>query len=117
MQDGEELGVPMRPSVSDLFARLIADAQTWVKAELALLKCRGTTLVGALRSAVILILVAALLATVALFALAIGLILTLATIVGPGWATAIVVVTLLAIAGLCGWLGVGRIKGAIEDQS
>ena len=65
----------------------------------------------------ILILVAVMLATVALFALAIGVILALATIVGPAWATAIVVITLLVIAGISGWLGVARIQRAFEDQS
>jgi hypothetical protein len=114
--DGEDTRVTARPSVPDLFARLIADARLWVKAEVALLKCRAESLVEALRTAVILIVVAVMLATVALFALAIGLILALATWVGPAWATAIVVATLLVIAGICAWLGVNRISQAFEDK-
>ena len=115
--DGQEPRTPARPSVPDLFARLIADARMWVKAEAALLKCKGEALVEALRTAVILIVIAVMLATVALFALAIGLILALATLIGPAWATAIVVVALLVIAGICGWLGVMRIERAFEDKS
>ncbi len=115
--DGAGLRVPPRPSIAELAARLIADARAWVQAEIALLKCRGGTLAGALRTAVILLVVALVLASLALIALAVGLVLALATLVGPGWATAIVVVALLAAAGLCGWLGIGRIRQAFKDQS
>ena len=108
---------PVRVSVPDLFARLIGDARVWVKAEIALLKCRGETLVGALRVAVAFLLIALALASVALIALAVGLILTLATLVGPGWATLIVVISLLAIATVLGWLGYARIRRAFEDQA
>jgi hypothetical protein len=116
MGDGEETRVPARPSVPDLFARLIADAREWVRAEVALIKCRGEALVESLRTAVILIVSAVMLATVALFALAIGLILALATFVGPAWATAIVVVTLLLLAALLGWMGWRRIEQVFEDK-
>lgn len=118
MGDGDETRVSAtsRPSVPDLFARLIADAREWLKAEIALIKCRGEALVESLRTAVILIVSAVMLATVALFALAIGLILALATFVGPAWATAIVVVSLLLLAGLCGWLGWQRIERVFEDK-
>jgi hypothetical protein len=112
-----EARAPVRASVSDLFTRLIGDARVWVNAEIAVLKCRGTTLVGALKTAVIFLVAAALLALVALIALAIGAIMALATLVGPGWATLIVVAVLLVIAGVLGWLGAGRIKRAFEDQS
>lgn len=108
---------PVRASVPDLFARLIGDVRVWAKAEFALLKCRGESLIGALRTAVILIVVAVMLATVALFAGAIGAILALATLVGSGWATLIVVLTLLVIAGICGWLGVARVQRAFEDKA
>ncbi|CAM3219158.1 Phage holin family protein [Sphingomonas antarctica] len=115
--DGQEPRIPTRPSVPDLFARLITDGRAWAKAELALLKCRGESLVEALRTAVVLIVAAIMLATVASFALAIGAILWLATLVGPLWATVIVVVTLLALAGILGWLGVARIGRVFEDKS
>ena len=117
MGDGEDTRVTSRPSVPDLFARLIADAREWLKAEVALVKCRGEALVEGLRTAVILIASAVILATVALFALAIGLILALATFVGPGWATAIVVVSLLLLAAILGWMGWQRIERVFEDKS
>ena len=85
----EDVLRPVRASVPDLFSRLIGDARVWVKAEIAVLKCRGETLIGALRLAMIFILVAVVLASVALIALAVGLILTLATLGGPGWATSL----------------------------
>jgi hypothetical protein len=116
MGDGEDPRVPARPTVPDLFARLIADGRAWIKAELALLKCRGEALVESLRTAVILIVVAIMLSSVALFALAIGLILALATWVGPAWATAIVVVSLLLLAAISGWMGWRRIEQVFEDK-
>jgi hypothetical protein len=116
MGDGEDNRIPARPSVPDLFARLIADAREWVKAEVALIKCRGEALVESLRTAVILIVAAVMLATVALFALAIGLILALATFVGPAWATVIVVVSLLLLAAIFGWMGWQRIESVFEDK-
>ena len=120
MGDGSEVepgARPIRASVPDLFMRLVSDARMWAKAEIALLKCRGESLVAAVRTAVILLVVALMLALVALVALAIGLILALATLVGPGWATLIVVVGLLAIAAICGWFGIARIRYAFEDKS
>jgi hypothetical protein len=118
MGDGEDTRVTAasRPSVPDLFARLIADAREWVRAEIALIKCRGEALIESLRTAVILIVAAVMLATVALFALAIGLILALATFVGPAWATVIVVVSLLLLAAILGWMGWQRIEAVFEDK-
>lgn len=115
-EDDTRVSTSSRPSVPDLFAQLIADAREWVKAEIALIKCRGEALVESLRTAVILIVSAVMLATVALFALAIGLILALATFVGPAWATAIVVASLLLLAALFGWLGWKRLEQVFEDK-
>ena len=47
-------------------------------------------------------------------ALLVGLILTLATLVGPGFATLIVLVGALAIAGLLGWLAYRHIARMME---
>lgn len=106
-----------RPSVPDLFARLIVDVRAWVQAEIALLKGRGEALVTSLRTAVFLIAAAAVLATVGLFALGTGLILALSPYVGPAWATTIIVVMFFGLAGLCGWLGWRRIDAVFEDKS
>jgi fatty acid desaturase len=105
-----------RPSVPELFARLIADVRAWVQAEIALLKSRSGALVSSLRAAIFLITAAAVLATVGLFAMAIGLIMALATVIGPAWATVIVVVTLFTLAALFGWLGWKRIDAVFEDR-
>ena len=116
MGDDETRMPASRPSVPELFARLITDVRAWVRAEVALFKGRGGALVASLRAAIFLITAAAVLATVGLFAMAIGLIMALATVMGPAWATAVVVVTLFTLAGIFGWLGWRRIDAVFEDR-
>lgn len=113
--DDEDARTVARPSVPDLFARLIADARSWARAEIAVLRTRGSALAAGVRSGAILIVAAILMATAALVALAVGLVLSLAAVVGPALATLIVVAALLALAGLCGWLGWARIARTFED--
>jgi len=57
------------------------------------------------------------LALAALIALLVGAILTLATLVGPGWATAIVVLVVLAIAGALAMVGKSKLKPESEPAT
>lgn len=88
-------------SLPALALRTVEDAKEVARAEVALVKARATAKVAHYRMPVILFAVAGVLMLAALPALLVGLILALATVVGPGWATAIVIgVTVLLAGGL-----------------
>jgi hypothetical protein len=57
------------------------------------------------------------LALAALIALLVGAILTVATLVGPGWATAIVVVAVLAVAAILAMIGKSKLQTKSEPVS
>ena len=83
--------------------QVVADAKAYGEAQVAL---QRKTLAARLRvgkTGLILGVVALLLALAAIPALLVGLIVSLATLIGPLGATAVVIVATLAIAGLCGW--------------
>ena len=96
--------------IGELASRLVGDAKHVARAEVALYKARAIETVELWKAAAILFAVAGVLALAALIALLVGAILTLATLVGPGWATLIVVGAVLVLAGLSGWLGARRLK-------
>jgi len=92
---------------------LAQDAQTAVEAEVHFQSVRAGYVLGEVKGIALwggLALVAAL---IALFALAMGALLGLTPLIGPWAATALVVVALLALAGLAWWIasrGVGRLS-------
>ncbi|WP_241656525.1 phage holin family protein [Sphingomonas oligophenolica] len=96
-------------SVGTLVGQLVEDTRGLAKAEIALAKARLGERVAAYRTAVVFFVVAGTLAFAALIALLVGMILTLATLVGPGYATAIVVVGVLALAGVLGLIGKSKL--------
>ncbi len=102
-------------SVTGLVSRLADDTKLLVKAEINLQKARVGERVTAYKSAAIFFTVAAVLALSGLIALLVGLILTLATLVGPGWATAIVVLVVFVIAAVLGMLGKAKL-GAVGKE-
>ena len=101
-------------TLSDIVGRVVDDAKAVAQAELTVAKERGKAevrlrvrkfgIVGAFLS------IAILLATGALVALLVGLILTLAPITGPGWATLIVTTAALLLAALLAWLAVAEYR-------
>lgn len=97
-------------SVPALLTRLVEETRQLAGAEVALIKVRVGSRVTAYRSAAIFFAVAGVLALAAVIALLVGAILTLATRVGPGWATVIVVVVTLLIAGVLGFVGSNKLK-------
>ena len=101
--------LPPDQTVSALVARLVTEARGLAGAEVALVKARVGERVSAYKNAVIFFAIAGVLALAALIALLVGLILTIATLVGPGFATAIVVVVTLVLAGVLGIIGKGRL--------
>lgn len=92
-----------------LLARTVEETRGVVGAEIELYKARFAERAAAYKSAIVFFVVAAVLALAALIALLVGLILSLAPLVGPGWATVIVVGVVLLIAGVLGWIGTRKL--------
>lgn len=95
--------------VAALIGQLVDDSRTLVSAEVALYKARAGERLAAYKSAIVFFAAAGVLALAALIALLVGLILSLATLVGPLGATAIVVGVVLVIAAILGFVGKGRL--------
>lgn len=96
-------------NVGTLVSRLVDETRGLAGAEIALYKARIGERVSAYRNAAIFFAIAGVLALAALIALLVGLIVTIATLVGPGFATAIVVVATLVIAAVLGIVGKGKL--------
>lgn len=84
------------------------DAKAYAAAQIAVVKAEANARIGPAKSGAILGVVAAVLALAAIGALLVGLILSLATLVGPLAATAIVVLVTLVIAGVLGKLAADK---------
>lgn len=95
--------------LGSLVGRTVEDARRLVTAEIALFKARAAERLTAYRGAITFFAIAGVLALAALIALLVGLILSLATLIGPGLATAAVVLAVLAIAGVLAMIGKSRL--------
>ena len=96
--------------VGALVHRAIEDARGLAQAEIALVKAKAGERLTVWKAAAICFAVAGVLALAALIALLVGLILTLAPLVGPGGAPAIVGGATLLIALVLGLIGKGRLS-------
>ncbi|WP_254604984.1 phage holin family protein [Sphingomonas bacterium] len=96
-------------SLASLVGRTIEDARAVVSAEIALYKARAGERITAYKGAVTFFAIAGVLALCGFIALLVGLILSLATLIGPGLATAAVVLTVFALAGVLAMIGKGRL--------
>lgn len=97
------------PPVTTLIGQLVDDSRELVSAEVGLYKARASERIGAYKGAAVFFAIAGVLALAALIALLVGLILSLATVIGPGLATLAVVGVTLLIAGVLGMIGKGRL--------
>lgn len=106
-----ELDVATTPdvSVATLATQLIDDTREVVGAEIAVHKARIGERVAAYKGAAVFFAIAGVLALAALIAMLVGLILSLATLIGPGLATLAVVAGTLVIAGGLAMVGKGRL--------
>lgn len=111
-----EVRVSERESVSHLLSRLVDDVRNLVQAEVALQKAKLSERLAGYKSAVVFFAAAGVLALAALIALLVGLIMTLATLVGPGWATLIVVLSVFVIAGVLGLIGKSRLSAIGQPE-
>lgn len=98
-------------SVATLVGRLVDDSRSLVSAEVALYRARAVERMTAYRNAAIFFGAAGVLALAGLIALLVGLIATLATLVGPGLATLVVVGIVFAIAIVLALVGKSRLAG------
>ena len=97
------------PGLASLATQLVDDARELVSAEVGLYKAKAGERLQAYKGAAIFFGIAGVLGLAALIALLVGLILSLATLIGPGLATlAVVGVTLIIAAGLA-MIGKGRL--------
>jgi hypothetical protein len=90
--------------IGTLLGRLIEDGKGFARAEIGYYRTLALAKLAEAKTGVVLGAGALAIALAALTALLVGLILTLATLVGPGLATLIVIGAALAAAGLLGWL-------------
>ena len=103
------------PSLASLVGRTIEDGRAVVSAEIALYKAKTAERLTAYKGAVTFFAIAGVLALCGFIALLVGLILSLATLIGPGLATLAVVVTVFAIAGVLAMVGKGRLASPRPD--
>ena len=99
-------------NVATLMTRLVDDTRSLASAEIALYKARIGERTSAYKNAAIFFAAAGVLALAALIALLVGLIMSIATLVGPGFATAIVVSVVLIVAAILAVVGKGKLAPA-----
>ncbi|KQN28375.1 hypothetical protein ASF00_11040 [Sphingomonas sp. Leaf34] len=104
-------------SLSTIVSRLASETRSLATAEVAVYKAKFGETASAYKSAAMFFAVAGVLALAALIALLVGAILTLATVMGPGWSTAIVVVAVLAFAGILAMIGKSKLQTKSEPVS
>ncbi len=104
-------------SLVSIFGRLATETKSLATAEVAVYKAKFGETASAYKSAAMFFAVAGVLALAALIALLVGAILTVATLVGPGWATAIVVVAVLAVAAILAMIGKSKLQTKSEPVS
>lgn len=104
-------------SLASIVGRLATETKSLATAEVAVSKAKFGETAAAYKSAAMFFAVAGVLALAALIALLVGAILTVATLVGPGWATAIVVVAVLAVAAILAMIGKSKLQTKSEPVS
>ena len=110
-----ELSTPAQHMpLPDLARQLAHDGLALARAEAVLAKTRVAPKVGVAKFALALIGAAAVLALLAAIGLIVGLVMALATLVGPGYAGLIVGVVGLATAGLMGLVGAHQLSDLLK---
>jgi len=98
--------------IGTTIVQVAEDARAYATAQVDLYKAIATARLGAAKGGLVFAAVAAVLAIAAVGGLIVGAILALATLVGPGWATLIVVGVVLLIAGILGKMAATRLSRA-----
>jgi len=103
---------PERP-VGELVHELVEEGKAYARAELDLVKAIGTAKVKALALPAGLLVAALFIAMAAINALALGVVLALATLIGPLAAGIAGLIIFAAIAGGLAWYGIDRARQAL----
>jgi hypothetical protein len=101
-------------SITSLVSRLIDDGEQFVRAELKLYRARLFARLDEARNAILFGIGALVLAQSVVVAALVGLLLTMRRLVGPGWATLIVVGGGLLITAAMAWTAWTLVKRATE---
>ena len=104
-------------SIGALLSRLVEDGKSFARAEIGYYRTLVLAKLGEATGGLVLGVVALVLVLSAVTALLVGLILTLATLVGPGFATLIVILATLVVAGLLGWLAYRHMLRVFGDKA
>jgi hypothetical protein len=107
---------PREESIGDLVNRLIEDGRSYARAEVDLLKQIARHRAGRARSGLILLAAGAVLLLSALTALIIGLVLGLATLIGPLGAGLVVAAVLAGVGYLLVRVGLGGLRALGGDE-
>jgi hypothetical protein len=97
-------------SIGALIGRLVEDGKGYARAEIGYYRTLAISKLGEAKAGLIFGVTALVIALCTVTALLVGLILSLAPLVGPGFATLIVILGALALAGLLGWLAYRQIS-------
>jgi hypothetical protein len=103
-------------SIGALLQRLVDDARHYADAEISYYRTLARSKLRDARAMLWMGAVALVLAQAAAVALVVGLVLTLSPLVGPGFATLIVVLAFLGVAGLMGWLAWVQVKRIFKEK-
>lgn len=101
---------PAERPVGELVHELIEEGKAYARAEIGLYKAIAAAKGKALALPVGLFVAALLIGMTALTALAVGVVVALATLIGPLAAGFVGMLIFAAIAGLLGWYGYSRVK-------
>ena len=99
--------------IGQLVSQLAGDAREMAQAEVALVKARASFAVTRYKWAAVYFVVAGVLALTAFIALLVGLIMSLATLIGPGLATLTVVGVVFVLAGILALLGKKQLNRSV----
>jgi len=101
-----------RPGIGMLVGQLVEDGKGYARAELGYYRALATERMRAAKSGAIFLVAGLVLFHGALIALFVGLVLSLATIVGPVWAMLIVVLVASVIGGVLAKIGLSHLARA-----
>lgn len=104
-------------SIGTLIGRLVEDGKGYARAEIGYYRTLAASKLGEAKLGLTLGAAALVVALCSVTALLVGLILSLAPLVGPGWATLIVILAALALSALLGWLAYKRILRLFGSES
>ena len=107
---------PRDESIADLVNRLIEDGRSYARAEIDLLKQIARHRAGRARTGLVLVTAGAVLGLSALTALVLGLVLGLATLIGPLAAGLVVTAVLAGIAFLLVRFGLAGLRALSGDE-